>query len=74
LAGIWAEFRGDRGTKSKPILGPHLVYGFSHHRAESVHRSSKAQPPSACLFIRLFFGGGALAVTSKAHTIRLCCV
>ena len=21
-------FRGDRGTKSKPIPGPHLVYGF----------------------------------------------
>ena len=26
--GIWTEFRGDRGTKSKPIPGPHLVYGF----------------------------------------------
>jgi putative SOS response-associated peptidase YedK len=28
VAGIWTEFRGDRGTKSKPIPGPHLVYGF----------------------------------------------
>ena len=28
FAGIWAEFRGDRGTKSKPVPGPHLVYGF----------------------------------------------
>jgi putative SOS response-associated peptidase YedK len=28
FAGIWSEFRGDRGTKSKPIPGPHLVYGF----------------------------------------------
>jgi putative SOS response-associated peptidase YedK len=28
FAGIWAEFGGDRGTKSKPIRGPHLVYGF----------------------------------------------
>ena len=28
FAGIWTEFKGDRGTKSKPILGPHLVYGF----------------------------------------------
>jgi len=27
-AGIWTEFKGDRGTKSKPIPGPHLVYGF----------------------------------------------
>jgi putative SOS response-associated peptidase YedK len=28
FAGIWTEFKGDRGTKSKPIRGPHLVYGF----------------------------------------------
>ncbi len=28
FAGIWTPFNGDRGTKSKPIPGPHLVYGF----------------------------------------------
>jgi putative SOS response-associated peptidase YedK len=28
FAGIWTEYKGDRGTKSKPIPGPHLVYGF----------------------------------------------
>jgi putative SOS response-associated peptidase YedK len=28
FGGIWTEFRGDRGTKSKPIPGPHPVYGF----------------------------------------------
>jgi putative SOS response-associated peptidase YedK len=28
FAGIWTEFRGDRGTKSNPIPGPHDVYGF----------------------------------------------
>ena len=28
FAGIWSEFKGDRGTKSKPIPGPHNVYGF----------------------------------------------
>jgi putative SOS response-associated peptidase YedK len=28
FAGIWTVFRGDRGTKSKPIAGPHDVYGF----------------------------------------------
>jgi putative SOS response-associated peptidase YedK len=28
FAGIWTEFQGDRGTKSKPVPGPHLVYGF----------------------------------------------
>jgi putative SOS response-associated peptidase YedK len=28
FADIWTEFKGDRGTKSKPIPGPHLVFGF----------------------------------------------
>jgi putative SOS response-associated peptidase YedK len=28
FAGIWTEFKGDRDTKSKPVPGPHLVYGF----------------------------------------------
>ena len=28
FAGIWTTFNGDRGTKSKPIPGPHFVYGF----------------------------------------------
>jgi hypothetical protein len=28
FAGIWTTFTGDRGTKSKPITGPHNVYGF----------------------------------------------
>jgi putative SOS response-associated peptidase YedK len=28
FAGIWTEFKGDRGAKSKPVPGPHLVYGF----------------------------------------------
>ena len=28
FGGIWTEFKGDRGTESKPIPGPHLVYGF----------------------------------------------
>ena len=28
FGGLWTEFRGERGTKSKPIPGPHLVYGF----------------------------------------------
>ena len=27
FGGIWTEFRGERGTKSKLIPGPHLVYG-----------------------------------------------
>jgi putative SOS response-associated peptidase YedK len=28
FAGIWTEYRGNRGTKSKPVPGPHLIYGF----------------------------------------------
>jgi putative SOS response-associated peptidase YedK len=28
FAGIWTEFKGDRGTKSRPLPGPHLLYGF----------------------------------------------
>lgn len=28
FAGIWTTFNGDRGTKSKPVAGPHQVYGF----------------------------------------------
>ncbi len=28
FAGIWTECKGDRGTKSNPVPGPHLVYGF----------------------------------------------
>ena len=28
FAGIWTEYKGDRGTKSKPVPGPHEVYGF----------------------------------------------
>jgi hypothetical protein len=40
FAGIWTESKGDRGTKSKPIPGPHLVYGFrQRHRMPSSNRS-----------------------------------
>jgi putative SOS response-associated peptidase YedK len=28
FAGIWTMFNGDRGARSKPIPGPHQVYGF----------------------------------------------
>jgi putative SOS response-associated peptidase YedK len=28
FAGIWTTFKGDRGPKSKPVPGPHRVYGF----------------------------------------------
>ena len=28
FAGMWTIYNGDRGTKSKPVPGPHQVYGF----------------------------------------------
>ena len=28
FGGMWSKQRGERGTKSKPIPGPHLIYGF----------------------------------------------
>jgi putative SOS response-associated peptidase YedK len=46
FAGIWTTFNGDRGTKSKPIPGPHQVYGFltasPNAVVEPIH--SKAMP------------------------------
>ena len=46
FAGSWTEFKGDRGTKSKPIPGPHLVCGFlttaPNAVVEPIH--SKAMP------------------------------
>ncbi|MGY3611034.1 MULTISPECIES: SOS response-associated peptidase [unclassified Bradyrhizobium] len=46
FAGIWTEFKGDRGTKSKPIPGPHLVYGFLTTEANTVVKPihDKAMP------------------------------
>ena len=34
FAGIWTEFKGDRGTKSKPVPGPHLRLRLHDHHAE----------------------------------------
>ena len=46
FAGIWTTYNGDRGTKSKPIPGPHQVYGFltttPNAVVEPIH--SKAMP------------------------------
>jgi hypothetical protein len=46
FAGTWTEFKGDRGTKSKPIPGPHLVYGFLTTAPNTVVKPihSKAMP------------------------------
>jgi hypothetical protein len=44
FAGIWTEFKGDRGTKSKAIPGPHNVYGFLVRSRES--GAVEQEPPS----------------------------
>jgi putative SOS response-associated peptidase YedK len=36
FAGIWTTYKGDRGTKAKPVPGPHLVYGFLTTEPNSV--------------------------------------
>ena len=43
FAGIWTEFKGDRGAKSKPVPGPHLRLWLSHHRAEWGGRADSPQ-------------------------------
>ena len=43
FAGIWTEFKGDRGTKSKPIPGPASGLRFSHHVAERGGRTDPSQ-------------------------------
>ena len=46
FAGIWTTFNGDRGTKSKPIPGPHQVYGLLTTEANPVVKPihAKAMP------------------------------
>ena len=46
FAGIWTIFNGDRGTKSKPIPGPHQVFGFLTTQPNAVVKPihSKAMP------------------------------
>jgi hypothetical protein len=45
FAGIWKTFNGDRGTKSKPVPGPHLIYGFLTTGPNAVSSSRSTQRP-----------------------------
>jgi hypothetical protein len=36
FAGMWTLFNGNRGTKSKPLPGPHHVYGFLTTSANAI--------------------------------------
>jgi putative SOS response-associated peptidase YedK len=44
FAGTWTEFKADRGPKSKPVLGPHLVHGWSITSAVVAPIHPKAMP------------------------------
>lgn len=46
FAGIWTVFNGERGTKAKPIPGPHNVYGFLTTEPNGIVKPvhSKAMP------------------------------
>jgi len=59
FAGMWVTFNGDRGTKSKPVPGPHQVYGFlttaSNAVVERIH--PKAMPA---------------ILSNQAASIRIC--
>lgn len=46
FAGVWTMYKGNRGTKSKPIPGPHQVYGFLTTEANAVVKPihDKAMP------------------------------
>jgi hypothetical protein len=50
FAGIWTTFNGDRGTKSKPVPGPHQVYGFltttPNAVVEPIHPEGNARDPA----------------------------
>jgi|SRR5271165_4568087 len=56
LAGMWTTFNGDRGTTSKPIPGPHQVYGFPTTEANAVvkpiHRKAMRDRQSLALDAR----------------------
>jgi SOS response associated peptidase (SRAP) len=43
FAGIWTEFKGDRGTKSKPIPGPHLGLRIPDDVAERDRRADPSE-------------------------------
>ncbi|WP_315838862.1 SOS response-associated peptidase [Bradyrhizobium prioriisuperbiae] len=46
FAGIWTEWGGERGTKSNPVPGPHLIYAFLTCEANAVVKPvhKKAMP------------------------------
>ena len=52
FAGVWTDFKGDRGTKSKPVPGPHRRRAADRHSARTKRRASFWFPGSAPARIR----------------------
>ena len=72
FGGLWTEFKGDRGIKSKPIPGPHLVYGFlttvPNAVVEPIHPKAMPVNPddgrrARCLDARAVGRGQGIAAT-----------
>jgi putative SOS response-associated peptidase YedK len=74
FAGIWTETRADRGTKSKPIPGPHLVYGFlttAPNRARDTVTPTGPRPRSGhSLPPRAFRSASGTARQRRGPTVR----
>jgi putative SOS response-associated peptidase YedK len=72
FAGIWTEFRGDRGAKSKPIPDRHLVYGFlttsPNAVVEPIH--SKARPVILTTKRSATFGCALLGMRQRRCSAR----
>jgi hypothetical protein len=69
------EFKGGRGTKSKPIAGPHLVYGFLTTSPNAVvkpnrpdRRASKI-PLQLLLHRRWLFALRAFSRCAATHSV-----
>ena len=78
FAGIRTTFNGDRGTKSKPVPGPHQVYGFlttsPNAVVEPIHPKANAGDPAHRRRARRADGrtvGGSEGVASCCRTMRL---
>jgi putative SOS response-associated peptidase YedK len=64
FAGIWITFNSDRGTKSKPVPGPHQVYVFSRHRltpwsSRSTRMACPTTDAERDVWVRAPISGGA---------------
>jgi putative SOS response-associated peptidase YedK len=72
FASIWTTFNGNRGTKSKPIPGPHQVYGFLTTEANAVVKPirAKAMPVILATTGNATFGCARLGMRRRRCFVR----